>query len=89
MSRKRTSEPDPVREGIAQAMREIAEAGGVVLVGRAGQPFAFYPQHARDPCAPERLRKLVEWRLMSEDERRLEDELLFESLDPKTLAEAP
>lgn len=60
-------EADPVRQGIAEAMREIAQAGGVVLLARDGRPFAFYPQHARflaqDPGAPGRLRVAVERRL--------------------------
>jgi hypothetical protein len=65
MSRK--PEPDPIRDGIAEAMRQIAQEGGVVLVGQTGRPFAFYPQHAsflaQDPGAPERLRAAVERRL--------------------------
>jgi hypothetical protein len=60
-------EADPVREGVAEAMRRIAQAGGVVLFGRDDQPFAFYPQHARslalDPAEPARLREAVERRL--------------------------
>ena len=64
MSRKRKPALDM---GLAQALREITQAGGVVLFGRDGRPFAFYPQHARflalDPGAPGRLREAVERRL--------------------------
>jgi hypothetical protein len=66
MSRKR-AEPDPVREGLLQACHQVVAAGGVVLVARDGQPFAFYPAHAgvlaQDPGAPARLREAVERRL--------------------------
>ena len=67
MSRKRKPAPDPIREGMLQAVREIGSDGGTVLFARDGQPFAFYPQHAgflaEDPGAPGRLREAVERRL--------------------------
>ena len=67
MTGKRKPAPDTVREGVLQACREVVEAGGVVLLGRDGRPFAFYPQHAgflaQDPGAPGRLREAVERRL--------------------------
>lgn len=47
-----------------RAVNAVVRAGGAVIFGRDGQPFAFYPPRgAQDPGAPERLREVLERRV--------------------------
>jgi hypothetical protein len=48
----------------AQTVNAVVEQGGVVLFGRDGKAFAFYPpRFVQDSGAPARLREAVERRL--------------------------
>ena len=68
MIRERNPAAEITRQGIADALRQLTEGGGVVLVGREGKPFAFYPpRHPAqvfDPGAPARLLVVLEARVV-------------------------